>query len=88
MALMLIATTLPAIAASPGNSIVYFPDGNGVTYSCTGGPPFVVDPMSSEGNCSVEQIGGLPAGLVCDVPTALTFVHDAHEAKLEGKLCQ
>lgn len=83
---MLAAGTLPAIAASPGDSIVFFPDGNGVTYSCTGGPPLVHDPASS-GNCAFEQVGA-PAGLVCDIPTTITIVHDGHPYVADAELCE
>jgi hypothetical protein len=72
----------------PANSIVYFPYGNGLTYSCAGGPPFIVDTMSAEGNCALEQIGGLPAGVVCDIPTTITFVHDMNQEELDGWSCQ
>jgi hypothetical protein len=83
---MLLATALPAMAAP--NSMVFFPKGNGATYSCTGGPPFVFDPNSSEGNCGVQQIGGQPTGLTCGVPTEITFVHDGHKDVENAKLCQ
>lgn len=83
---MLAAGTLPAIAASPGDSVVLFPEGNGVTYSCTGGPPFVHDTASS-GNCAFEQVGA-PAGLVCDIPTTITIVHDGHPYVANAELCE
>jgi hypothetical protein len=73
------------------NSIVYFPYGDGLTYSCAGGPPFIVDTMSAEGtegNCALEQIGALPAGVVCDIPTTITFVHDMNQEELDGWSCQ
>jgi hypothetical protein len=73
------------------NSIVYFPYGDGLTYSCAGGPPFIVDNMSAEGtegNCALEQIGALPAGVVCDIPTTITFVHDMNQEELDGWSCQ
>lgn len=83
----LAASTLPAVAQSQADSIVFFPVdlGNGATYSCTGGGPFVYDPAST-GNCAVQQIGK-PAGLVCDAPTTITFVHDMHEYVADASLC-
>jgi hypothetical protein len=82
---MLLALTLPAMASA--DSLVFFPGGNGVTYSCTGGPPFVFDPApASRGNCTVEQIGG-PAGLVCDVPTPITILHEEAQFNAEGSRC-
>jgi hypothetical protein len=72
-------------AISPANSIVFFPGGNGVTYSCTGGPPFVFDP-GLMGNCAVQQIGP-PVGLICDVPTTIIIMHDMHEFLADGSRC-
>ncbi len=94
LVLMIAAVVLLMFAASPAGaadlqeaeSTVYFPYGNGGTYSCTGGPPFVFD-SAGTGNCSIEQIGG-PAGLVCDVPTTLTFVHHGYEWVSEASLCR
>jgi hypothetical protein len=86
---MLVASIPPALATSPENSVVFFPAslGNGASYSCTGGPPFVSNgDDSTRGNCSVEQIGA-PAGLICDVPTTITFVHDMHQFVADGSLC-
>lgn len=85
---VLLASIPPALAASPDDSIVFFPVtlGNGATYSCTGGPPFVSNGDDSTGNCSVQQIGK-PADLVCDVPTTITFVHDRHQFIADGSLC-
>ena len=80
-----------ATEGMPANSIVYFPYGDGLTYSCAGGPPFIVDNMSAEGtegNCALEQIGALPAGVVCDIPTTITFVHDMNQEELDGWSCQ
>jgi hypothetical protein len=73
----------PATAQSPADPIVYFPLGNGATYSCAGGPPFVVNDLhhsggSSPGNCAIQQIGPPPVGLVCDVPATITFEHEMH----------
>lgn len=70
---------------SPAVSIVFFPAGNGATYSCTGGPPFVFSdhPM---GNCAFLQIG-VPVGLICDVPTTITFMHDMYQFVADGSLC-
>jgi hypothetical protein len=85
---LLTAFTLPAIAQSPANSIVYFPFGNGATYSCTGGPPFVSNNSDdSPGNCAIRQIGAPPVGLACDIPTAITFVHEMHQATIDARLC-
>lgn len=85
---MLLASTLPALATSPAGTTVFYPYGNGVTYSCTGGPPFVVDPKSSQANCATQQIGSPPPGAVCDVPTTITFMHDMRPDVENGKLCQ
>ena len=85
-AAMLLTTTLPATAQSAGDSLVFFPGGNGATYSCTGGPPFVFDHDASMGNCTFERTG-VPANLTCDVPTTITFVHDMHQDVEEGMLC-
>jgi hypothetical protein len=85
---MLVAYIPPA-AASPADSIVFFPVtlGNGATYSCTGGPPFVFNGDDSTGNCAVQQIGR-PADLVCDIPTTITFVHDMHQLVADGSRCR
>jgi len=83
---MLVASIPPASAASPEDSIVFFPLGNGATYTCTGGPPFVFNGDGSTGNCAVQQIG-VPVGLVCDVPTTITFVHEGHEWVADASLC-
>jgi hypothetical protein len=89
MAAMVVVTALPAFAASSATSIVYFPFGNGATYSCSGGPPFVSnDSDGSPGNCAIEQIGAPPVGLVCDIPTTITFVHETHQATLDARLCR
>ena len=85
----------PAIAQSPAaDPVVYFPLGNGATYSCAGGPPFVVDNHhrhhsgdSSPGNCAIEQIGPPPVGLVCDIPTPITFAHEMHPWTTDAWLC-
>jgi len=82
----LVATTLPATAEAQADSVVYFPYGYGATYSCVGGAPFVFDPGGT-GNCSVQQIGALPAGLVCEIPTTLTFVHEGHQWVADASLC-
>lgn len=85
---MLLTSIPPALAASPADSIVFFPVtlGAGATYSCTGGPPFVSTSDDPTGNCTVLQIGK-PADLVCDVPTTITFVHDMHQFVADGSLC-
>ena len=84
---LLAAFTLPAIAVSPANSVVYFHFGNGATYSCSGGPPFVSNGSdASPGNCAIERIGAPPVGLVCDIPTTITFVHEMHQATLDARL--
>jgi hypothetical protein len=77
-----------AMQSLPANSIVYFPYGDGLTYSCAGGPPFIVDSMSPEGNCALEQIGALPVGVVCDIPTTITFGHDMNQEELDGWSCE
>ncbi|MDQ3834205.1 MAG: hypothetical protein M3315_11365 [Actinomycetota bacterium] len=86
---MLTAPSLPAVAETSEDSVVFFPVplGNGATYSCAGGPPFVVDEDDSTGNCSVQQVGA-PAELICDVPTTITFVHDMHQFVADASLCQ
>ena len=85
---LLTAFTLPAIAQSPADSIVYFPFGNGATYSCSGGPPFVSNNSDgSPGNCAIQQIGPPPVGLVCDMPATITFAHETHQATLDARLC-
>jgi hypothetical protein len=93
-AVLLTAFTPPAIAQSPAaDSVVYFPLGNGATYSCAGGPPFVVNNHhhsgdSSPGNCAIQQIGPPPVGLVCDIPTTITFTHEMHPWTTDVWLCQ
>jgi hypothetical protein len=88
VAATLAASALPAMAASPADSIVFFPIGtNGATYSCTGGPPFVHDHDDSSGNCAVQHVGA-PTGLVCDVPTTITLVHDMHQLVGNARLCR
>ena len=87
---LLTASTLPAIAASPADSIsmVYFPLGNGATYSCAGGPPFISNNSDeSPGNCAIEQIGAPPVGFVCDVRTTITFVHYMNSWVADAMLC-
>ena len=87
----LLAYALPALANSPSPTAgptVYYPYGNGLTYSCGGGPPFVVDPSSPQGNCALEQIGSPPSGTACDEPTPITFVHDGRPETHEGMLCR
>ncbi len=84
----LLTTTLPALAASPAESTVFYPQGNGVTYSCTGGPPFIHSGHdASTGNCTVRHVGP-PSGPACDVPTTITLVHDMHQNVEEGRLCR
>ena len=95
MALMIATVALLVVIISPAmaqeeqqqaeDSIVYFPYGNGGTYSCTGGSPFVSD-SAGTGNCSIEQIGA-PSGLECDIPTTLTFRHEGHEWVSDASLC-
>ena len=92
MALMIATVALLVIIISPAmaqeeqeDSIVYFPYGNGGSYSCTGGSPFVFD-SAGTGNCAIEQIGA-PNGLVCDIPSNLTFVHEGHEWVSDASLC-
>ena len=93
VAMLVAAPTLPATAQSSedpsSSSSVFFPVrlGNGGTYSCTGGPPFVVDEdEASTGNCSLQRIGG-PEDLACDAPASITFVHDGHRFEADGSLC-
>ncbi len=75
-------------AISPVNSIVFVPLGNGVTYSCTGGPPFIhYSHGASMGNCAVQHVLP-PAGLVCDIPTTMTIVHDMEQLVLDGGICR
>ena len=87
---VLTITIVPAMAsAAPeaADSVIFLPAGNGATYSCTDGPPFVDNGHdASAGNCSLEHIGA-PAGFECDVPTTITFVHDMHEEVLDARLC-
>ncbi len=83
---MLVASVPAAMAASVG-STVYFPYGNGATYSCSGEPPFVFDSDSRTGNCAVQQIGK-PTDLVCNVTTSITFVHEGHGFVADASLCQ
>jgi hypothetical protein len=78
-------------AISPANSIVFFRGGNGITYSCTGGPPFVsnhdaMGAMGAMGNCTVQQVG-LPPGLICDIPTTITIVHDMYPFVTGASIC-
>ena len=88
IAAMVVVAALPAFAASSANSIVYFPFGNGATYSCSGGPPFVSNGSdASSGNCAIEQIGAPPVSLVCDIPTTITFVHEMHQSTIDARLC-
>jgi hypothetical protein len=68
------ASNTPAI--SPANSIVFFPGGNGITYSCTGGPPFI---------SNHDSMGMM--GLVCDIPTTITIVHDMHPFVAGASIC-
>ena len=80
-------TTLPALAAPLADSVVFFPAGNGATYSCTGGPPFVHNGHdASTGNCGVQHVGP-PPGVTCDIPTTITFVHDMRQDVQDGRLC-
>jgi hypothetical protein len=89
---MLVAPILPALAQesqeeeAAADSIVFFPYGNGATYSCVGDAPFVFDSAGS-GNCTVQQIGRLTAPL-CEIPTTITFVHHGHQWVADARLCQ
>ena len=78
---MLLASTLPATAAPPANSLIYFPvpNGAGGTSSCSGGPPFVSELGSTEDNCTYYQ-SGAPPGLVCDTLTTVTYTPTVPEA--------
>ncbi len=86
--IMLITPILPAMAQEEAaGSTVFFPYGNGATYSCTGGASFVFD-AAGTGNCTVQQIGALPAGIVCEIPTTITFMHQGHQWVADASLCQ
>ncbi len=86
--IMLITPILPAMAEEEAaGSTVFFPYGNGATYSCGGGASFVFD-AAGTGNCTVEQIGALPADLVCEVPATITFMHHGHQWVADARLCQ
>jgi hypothetical protein len=75
-------------ATPPAASIVFLPLGNGVTYSCTGGPPFVhYGHDASMGNCAVQHVLP-PVGLVCDVPTTMMIVHDMGQLVFDASLCR
>ncbi len=85
----MVAPILPAMAQETqegADAIVFFPYGNGATYSCTGGPPFVFD-AAGTGNCSVEQIGRGLTDPLCEVPTTITFVHQGNEWVADARLC-
>jgi hypothetical protein len=85
---MMLAPILPAMAQEEAaGSTVFFPYGNGATYSCTGGASFVFD-AAGTGNCTVQQIGALPGGLVCEIPTTITFMHQGHQWVADASLCQ
>ncbi len=91
---MLVASIQPAVAAPPADSLIFFavPGGSGGTYSCTSGPPFVSEPGSAQENCTPYQTGA-PAGLVCDIPTTVTFaptvpeVPEITQYDAQGRLC-
>jgi hypothetical protein len=86
--IMLITPILPAMAEEEAaGSTIFFPYGNGATYSCTGGPPFVFDSAGS-GNCSVEQLGRGLTSPLCDIPTTIIFVHQGHRWAADARLCQ
>lgn len=90
---MLVASIPPAVAAPP-EALVFFavPGGPGGTYSCTSSPPFVSDLGSPQETCTLYQTGA-PAGLVCDIPTTVTFVPTVPEVPevteyvANGSLC-
>ncbi len=85
--IMLIAPILPAMAQEEAaGSTVFFPYGNGATYSCVGGAPFVFD-SAGTGNCTVQQIGRL-TGPLCEIPTTIIFVHQGHRWTADARLCQ
>jgi len=91
---MLIASIQPAVADSSADSLIFFaaPGGPGGTYSCTSGPPFISEPGSVQENCTPYQTG-MPAGLVCDIPTTVTFaptvpdVPEITQYAAQGRLC-
>lgn len=76
------------MADLPAGSTLFFPVtlGNGASYSCTGGPPFVHDPASPSQNCPLQQVGP-PPGYVCDIPTTITFIHDTNQYVADAWLC-
>jgi hypothetical protein len=85
--IMLITPILPAMAQEEAaGSTVFFPYGNGATYSCVGGAPFVFD-SAGTGNCTVQQIGRLTDPL-CEIPTTIVFVHQGHQWTADARLCQ
>jgi|SRR5829696_9139877 len=85
--IMLITPILPAMAQEEAaGSTVFFPYGNGATYSCVGGAPFVFD-SAGTGNCTVQQIGRLTDPL-CEIPTTIVFVHQGHRWTADARLCQ
>ena len=85
--IMLITPILPAMAQEEAaGSTVFFPYGNGATYSCVGGAPFVFD-SAGTGNCTVQQIGRLTNPL-CEIPTTITFVHHEHQWAADATICQ
>ncbi len=82
---MLVASIPPAVAASPAALILFaVPGGPGGTYSCTSGPPFVSKLDSPQENCTLYQTGA-PTGLVCDIPTTVTFVPTVPEVPEVGE---
>ncbi len=85
----MVAPILPAMAQETqegADATVFFPYGNGATYSCAGGPPFVFD-STGTGNCTVQQIGRLTDPL-CEIPTTITFVHHEHQWAADATICQ
>ena len=81
MLTILVAYVSPAVAEPSTDPLIFFavPGGPGGTYSCTGGPPFVSELGSGQENCTLLQTGA-PTGLVCDIPTTVTFVPTDPEA--------
>jgi hypothetical protein len=85
----LVAPISPAMAQETqelADATVFFPYGNGATYSCAGDPPFVFD-AAGTGNCTVQQIGS-SAGSLCEVPTTITFVHHEHQWAADATICR
>jgi len=85
--IILLTPVLPAMAQEEAaSSTVFFPYGNGATYSGVDGAPFVFD-SAGTGNCTVQQIGRL-IDPRCEVPTTITFIHQGNQWVADARLCQ